>query len=329
MDAFGEGGPLRFSTDDLPERDRTAIFREELGRKLLRLDIEPLRDVPLQVDMTVHLLPGLAMMSGSSLGGRSARTRELIADGDDDFFLGMNFLGSTLVSQRGRDVELRNGAATFFSCAEENTLVHRDLAHFTGLKISRAAIASRVRNVDSLTMGIVNGGVGTLRLLTRYLGIISEQGALDTPELRQLAADHVHDLIALVVGGATPDAAATATRRGLPAARLAAIKAYIASRLGQPGLTPASVAQRQGISESYLRKLFDSDRTSFSDFVLSARLARAHDLLNDPGLIDRTIASIAFEVGFGDLSYFNRTFRRLYGVTPSDVRAAAMSRRSQ
>jgi AraC-like DNA-binding protein len=31
----------------------------------------------------------------------------------------------------------------------------------------------------------------------------------------------------------------------------------------------------------------------------------------------------AFEVGFGNLSYFNRSFRRRYGVTPSDMRAAA------
>jgi AraC-like DNA-binding protein len=34
------------------------------------------------------------------------------------------------------------------------------------------------------------------------------------------------------------------------------------------------------------------------------------------------VSSVAFEVGFGDLSYFNRTFRRRFGATPSDVRAA-------
>ena len=34
-----------------------------------------------------------------------------------------------------------------------------------------------------------------------------------------------------------------------------------------------------------------------------------------------TIGSLASELGFGDLSYFNRSFRRVYGMTPSDVRA--------
>jgi AraC-like DNA-binding protein len=34
------------------------------------------------------------------------------------------------------------------------------------------------------------------------------------------------------------------------------------------------------------------------------------------------IASIAYDAGFGDLSYFNRAFKRCYGATPSEVREA-------
>ena len=37
-----------------------------------------------------------------------------------------------------------------------------------------------------------------------------------------------------------------------------------------------------------------------------------------------TTAWIAFETGFGDLSYFNRTFKRFYGNTPSEVRGAVI-----
>jgi len=42
--------------------------------------------------------------------------------------------------------------------------------------------------------------------------------------------------------------------------------------------------------------------------------------LRDPRLAGRTVSSIAHDAGFGDLSYFNRTFRRRYGVTPSGAR---------
>jgi AraC-like DNA-binding protein len=49
-------------------------------------------------------------------------------------------------------------------------------------------------------------------------------------------------------------------------------------------------------------------------------------VIADPGAGERSIASIAYHAGFGDLSYFNRVFRKRYGMTPSDARAAARQR---
>ena len=66
--------------------------------------------------------------------------------------------------------------------------------------------------------------------------------------------------------------------------------------------------------------LFASEDLSFAEFVLAQRLDRAHRMLTDPRLADQTISAIAYQSGFGDLSYFNRTFRRRYGATPSDIR---------
>jgi len=62
---------------------------------------------------------------------------------------------------------------------------------------------------------------------------------------------------------------------------------------------------------------------TFSKFVIAARIARAHRMLTDPRFVAQPISTIAFQVGFGDLSHFNRTFRRHYGATPSDVRERA------
>ena len=53
------------------------------------------------------------------------------------------------------------------------------------------------------------------------------------------------------------------------------------------------------------------------EYVLDERLALAYRRLRDPRLAGRTVSSITHDAGFGDLSYFNRTFRRRYGVTPS------------
>jgi AraC-like DNA-binding protein len=54
--------------------------------------------------------------------------------------------------------------------------------------------------------------------------------------------------------------------------------------------------------------------------VLDRRLERAVALLRDPGWQQRKISDIAAVAGFTDLSHFNRSFRRRYGATPSDIR---------
>jgi len=48
------------------------------------------------------------------------------------------------------------------------------------------------------------------------------------------------------------------------------------------------------------------------------RLRKAAELLARGG--DRRISDIAFDCGFNDLSYFNRSFRRRFGLTPSAAR---------
>jgi AraC-like DNA-binding protein len=57
--------------------------------------------------------------------------------------------------------------------------------------------------------------------------------------------------------------------------------------------------------------------------MIEQRLKRAHRMLREPEFAERPVSSIAYDVGFGDLSYFNRSFRRAYGATPSDVRSGA------
>lgn len=164
-----------------------------------------------------------------------------------------------------------------------------------------------------------------LRLLLGYARTLRAEAALTNPDVQRLAATHVRDLVAVALG-ATRDAVALAENGGIRAARLATIKADIVERLGHRDLSVTAVAARHGISPRYVRSLFESEGTTFSEFVLLQRLARAHRLLGDPRRIDHTISAIAYEAGFGDLSYFNKAFRRQYGVTPSDVRAMALQK---
>ena len=98
----------------------------------------------------------------------------------------------------------------------------------------------------------------------------------------------------------------------------------ISVHLGDGDLSVAEIARRHRVTPRYIHKLFESEGLTFSAFVLGQRLSRAHRMLSDPRFADRNISSVAFDVGFGDLSYFNHTFRRRYAATPTDIRQSAM-----
>ena len=110
---------------------------------------------------------------------------------------------------------------------------------------------------------------------------------------------------------------------GVRAARLAAIRHDIVSNLSDESLSVRTIAARHKVTPRYVQRLFEETGSTFTEYVLGQRLVRAHRLLTDARRSEQTLTAIAFEVGFSDLSYFNRAFRRRFGATPSDLRAQA------
>jgi AraC-like DNA-binding protein len=316
-----------FATDQTPPENRLAVWREVIGQTVLRLDIEPLPGIPFEADVTLQAMPGLAMLSGVIAGSRSGRTRALLADGVDDVGLVVNLAGPYLVSQGGRELVLADGEATVFSCAETNAFTHRPPGEVFAMRVPRAAVAPLVPEIDDVFLRPIPPGTQALRLLTSYADIVRHELPAASAEMRHLIATHVHDLLVLAIG-AKGEGAELARARGVRAARQRTVKTDILQNLARADLSIATVAARQGVTPRYVQMLFEAEGETFSEFVLSERLARAHHMLSDPRMIGRTVAAVAFASGFGDLSYFNRKFRQRFGAAPSDVRAAALRGRT-
>ncbi len=283
----------------------------------------PMPDRAGGINFAIRKLPGLGLLSGTVEGIRHEHTRE---DNDDDFSFHLNLSGLSVVAARGSETILRDGDAMLLSYTESRTILRPGSVYHRVLRLPRATLAPLVPHIDDAVLRAIPRGTGALTLLSRYAGALMGDPALEAPETRQLVVHHLCDLIAVTLG-ATRDAAAAAERRGIRAARLRAIKSDIEDHLIDPDLSTSAVAKRHRISASYVRKLFEGEDTSFSEFVLLRRLVRAYRLLTDPRWAGRNIASIAFASGFGDLSYFNRAFKRLYRTTPSDVRSNAIDRK--
>lgn len=84
-------------------------------------------------------------------------------------------------------------------------------------------------------------------------------------------------------------------------------------------ITIADAAGICGFSESHFMKFFKTAMAvSFTDYLNSYRLTMAARMLASSS---DSIANIAAETGFENLSYFNRIFKRKYGCTPTGFRA--------
>jgi AraC-like DNA-binding protein len=314
---------VRFSTTDLTENMRVAKWREHYARTVLRADIEPNDDAPFQAAFASLVLPGLQLVSGRFTVARIVRTREMIADGNDDLSLLVNQKGNVTVSARGREVALCENDAVLISSGETLVFDRRSFGESIAIRMPYSTLSAVVVDVDDAIMHHMPRNTIALTLLTSYANsLLGDDHAAATPALRHHVATHMHDLVALTLG-ATGEAADVAKSRGIGAARLRAAKIHMTENIGCRNISIGSVASHLGVTPRYLQRLFERDGTTFSAFLLERRLARAHRMLCEPRSVQRRVSAIAYDVGFGDLSYFNRCFRRLYGATPQDIREAA------
>jgi AraC-like DNA-binding protein len=98
------------------------------------------------------------------------------------------------------------------------------------------------------------------------------------------------------------------------------VKAYVAEHQTDP-IHLDEAAEALHVSTFYFCKMFKkATGLTFTDYLGRLRIERTKTLLLDP---HRRVSEIAYEVGFGSLTHFNRVFRRLVGKSPSSYRRAA------
>ena len=311
------------AADALHVRAQDGAVQSLHERGVTWVSFKPIPDLACGIDFTLRKLSDLGLLSGAVQGLRHEHARRDSGDGDDDFSFHMNLSGLSFVSGARGEMTLGDGDAMLLNYSVSRTISRPGLVDHRVVRLPRAALSPLVRNIDDAVLCRIPRGTGMLSLLRNYIDAVFDDPALALPEMRQLIIAQLCDLIAVTLG-ATRDATAVAGGRGIRAARLRAIKSDIEAHLTYSDLSPGVVARRQEVSDSYIRKLFEGEGTSFSQFVLGRRLVRAQRMLTDRRWADRSIAWIAFETGFGDLSYFNRTFKRFYGNTPSEVRGAVI-----
>ncbi|HKU99433.1 MAG TPA: AraC family transcriptional regulator [Vineibacter sp.] len=317
-------GWQHFSTGALPPRDRFAAFCEEIIRRQVALDAVKRKDLPFDAVIEACDAGPVDITRVATTTATYVRTPALMRDGSDDLFAVVCLEGSMRSTQGEGHHRIGPGDGVICDSAEIGGLHMETTTRYWAIRTARANLASLRPGRRRWGGTRLDGNSLARRLLAGYLGTF--YGSAPTSSDRTIIGGHMIDLIALAlrVGDSmrAGDAARTVgERRGLRAARLDALLRAIETCSGNPGLSAASLASRLGVTPRYIHVLLEETGQTFSRHVLNRRLERALGLLRDRRRSHLRITDIAGEAGFADLSYFNRSFRRRFGDTPSGARA--------
>ena len=102
----------------------------------------------------------------------------------------------------------------------------------------------------------------------------------------------------------------------------ATVLKYIATNYTNPELELESVVAGTGANRNKVNDLLKTELgMTFTGYVNKLRLTEAARLLTEKSTA--TVAEIAYSVGYGNVSYFNRLFKEEYGCTPKAFRTLA------
>jgi AraC-like DNA-binding protein len=310
------------STDMLPQglddRQRFLSFAELFEHFSNTGELDPSPDVPFRAAMnSIHI--GTTMLGrcdGTFTTVRRER-RQVIETNDDRYCLARNTGDrEALVVHRGREFILRPGSMVllkldepFFSADGAN---HK---RFTNVHLPLATLKVMVADIDDMVGRELAPG-GALSLAMDYSDLLLKHPAA-VDEAGMAISAHLTDLVALGLG-ARGDLALAARRGGLRAVRLKAVLTVLQQRFTEPDFSAQKLAAAARLSERYVNELLYEAGASFTMRLTELRLRKAAELLARAAA--GRISDVAFECGFNDLSYFNRCFRRRFGLTPSAAR---------
>jgi AraC-like DNA-binding protein len=306
-----------FSTTSVEAARQFSAWQAQCGTAV---DLLPLRDVEAgyRAHLCVWKLGSFALVSARAEAVRYRRTQlQIRRDAIDHWVIRVARKGTQRLWTPDGQAILAPGIPHVVSLGTALEGKHSEL-DWVSLVVPRDLFPGLAQTIDRSLHLPLGGSLG--QLLARYLDTLEEQLSEATEaELPRLVAA-TRAMVATCVSippteqdGATPL---------VDHARLERVRRAVRQNLRSPTLTPRRLCRMVGMSRSQLYRLFEP-LGGVARYIQTERLREAHSALSNPDDL-RDIYEVAEDLGFFDASAFSRTFRRAYGCTPSEVRAAAL-----
>ncbi|KAA9378096.1 helix-turn-helix domain-containing protein [Microbispora cellulosiformans] len=314
---------LRWDTEDLAVRDRFAFWYDTMSRALVHSWLATDHPARFAASACVFDLGAVQLTTMSHHRLLAQRPARLIRQSDPEVFqLHLVLVGAGGLAQAGRDAAFQAGQLLLIDSSRpyEGWRGSADEpATSLVVQFPRAALGLRSDMVGQLTATPIPVRHGITGVLAGHLKHLADNADGLTSRDAQTVAAVTLDLIAATFGDRL-EATALLSPESRRQALLSLIHDFVRKRLGDPGLTPATIAAAHQISVRHLYKLFEEQGVTVAAWIRRCRLEQCHRDLADPRQRSRQIQDIATRWGFADAATFSRAFRAAYGMSPRDHR---------
>jgi AraC-like DNA-binding protein len=316
---------VRFASADIYSAARAYDLLCERTADLAEVTALGLVDEFTFVTEVINLSSGVLMDVTTSPVRYDRSSQRVARSGIDHYLISMYVEGKAQFTSGLRTAELEAGDICLIDMSQpNNTRLVSDTGGYpprvVSLVLPRLLLAPLLAAPDSVQASVISRKTAFGRLVGEHLQAVRRHASHLTENESRSA---VQATALLVAGGIGParDAQPAVTSSGR-VARVAAIKRYIDQHLDSPELDVSNLCRRFQMSRSALYRLFEPEG-GLARNIQDRRLCRAFSQLLSASRQDSRILDLAIDAGFSSDATFIRAFRRVFGMTPGEVRFQA------
>lgn len=247
------------------------------------------------------------------------RSKQQIAKSTtEDFLISFQLEQQGLVRQGGREALLTPGSFTLYDATQPYSLTFQERFHQFIVQMPKAVLSRHLMHPEQYTAITISGKSGLGAVLTNFIFSLVKE-LHNVKQAPDELSENLVNMIALAFSSSVMLEEIGDNSIVLESLKRR-VRQYIDNNLCNPELSNTHIAQAQGISIRYLHKLFQNEEETIHNLILHKRLEKAYQLLNDEAYAGHSIELVAYSIGFSSAAHFSRTFKKFYGVCPSEVR---------
>ncbi|MEU2394041.1 helix-turn-helix domain-containing protein [Streptomyces sp. NPDC007369] len=304
----------------LPDAERIASWQRALARWLAPVRVTAPEGQPAGGTLATAHLGYLRVLSVNAGPLRISRDPRLVAGAPlDRLAVAVQGGGRAALSQNGRSAELRPGDLAVIDLRVPFRLEQREPFGLRLFRLPSQAVGASRARLEKLTGRAVTPSGGVAALVVPYLETLARTAGRVAPDVGDLLAGSTAELLVTLaqeLGGGGP--------RRDPARGhvVAAVRAYVDEHLGDPGLSPRTIAAAHRISLRYLHRLFEDEGVTVGRLIRQRRVEECARELAGRGRTGPAVAAVAGRWGFVNPGHFSRAFKAVYGVPPREWAAS-------